>query len=177
MYDELLKYDSNFSEGMFITNIDNMFVQILSSVMHKRIEEIKHFVNEDIYNELYNKIEQLKVNNYIQFYDELNVKSTEILSVTETDNSFRIKVKLTSRYMDYVMDSSKIIKGHDKFRIEKINYLTFEKKKYFKELGEARKCPGCGVTMDINKNGKCEYCGAIFNLNERNWILIEFITE
>jgi Translation initiation factor 2, gamma subunit (eIF-2gamma; GTPase) len=178
MYSELLKYDTSFSEGMFITNIDNIFVQILSAIMHKRIEEVKHFVGDAIYNDLVKQVDYLENNNYIQFYDELNVKSTEILDVVETDNSFQIKVKITSRYMDYLMNSANIIiKGHDKFRIEKENYLVFEKQKKFKDLNEVRKCPGCGISMDINRNGKCEYCGTIFNLDERNWILVSFIME
>lgn len=179
MYKELLKYDPNFSEAMFITNIDNMFVQILSAIMHKRLEDIKHFVNSDVYNRLSSQVEYLENNQYIQFYDELNVKSTEILDVVETLDTFQIKVKLVSRYMDYIMDNSlsKIIQGHNKFRVENNNYLIFEKKKKFRDLEAARKCPGCGVTMDINRSGKCEYCGAIFNLEDRNWILISFIIE
>lgn len=178
MYSELKKYDPDFSEGMFITNIDNIFVQILSAVMHKRLNEIKHFVSDEVYNKLNEQVAYLVNNNYIQFYDELNVKSTEILKVLENNDSFDIKVKLTSRYIDYIMNSSySIIKGHDKFRIEKINYLTFTKKKNFEKLEEARRCPGCGVTLDINRSGKCEYCGAIFNLDERSWILTSFETE
>lgn len=178
MYNQLLKYDTNFSEGMFITNIDNMFIQILSSMMHKSIDDIRHFVNDEIFSNLNSRVEYLKNNKYIQFYDELNVKNTEILEVIETENSFQINVKLNARYMDYILDSSaKIIKGQDKSRIEVPYYLTFEKNKVFKELGEARMCQGCGASMNINHSGKCNYCGTIFNLDERNWILISFKSE
>ena len=34
-----------------------------------------------------------------------------------------------------------------------------------------RKCPTCGAIVDVNKNGKCEYCHTIFNLEKYDWVI------
>ena len=75
--------------------------------------------------------------------------------------------------MDYLMDEDgNFISGNNTSRIQKDNYLTFEKLIEGKTLGNVRKCPGCGATLDINRSGKCEYCGSIFDLDKKGWILV-----
>ena len=159
MIDNILKYDSDFTESSFKTFIDNVFIQIHLSIMTKEIENIKHFVSSEIYTKIENKVNELSSKGLIQMYDETNVKETIIENVEILEDKINIKVKLISRY-----NSS---------RIEKNNYLTFTKAINSKELGTVRKCPGCGVTLDINRSGKCEYCGSTFDLDKKGWVLTE----
>ena len=143
MIDNILKYDSDFTESSFKTFIDNVFIQIHLSIMTKEIENIKHFVSSEIYTKIENKVNELSSKGLIQMYDETNVKETIIEN------------------------------GNNSSRIEKNNYLTFTKAINSKELGTVRKCPGCGVTLDINRSGKCEYCGSTFDLDKKGWVLTE----
>ena len=43
-------------------------------------------------------LEDLNNNNLIQMYDELNVKSTEVIGVNMEDDEYKIIVKLVARY-------------------------------------------------------------------------------
>ena len=171
--DELLKIDTNFNEAMFKTKVDNIFVKLHTAVMLGNIESVKHFLSDELYNDYNNKVIDLNNKNYRQMYDELNVKSTEIENVNIHPDKIEIKIKIVSRYMDYIIDkdNGNYISGNDKYRIEKNNVLTFTKKIDTKELKMSRKCPGCGSNMDINNYGKCNYCGRIFNLDDYDYIL------
>ena len=51
--------------------------------------------------------------------------------------------------------------------------MTFEKKKDNKELGAARRCPGCGANLDINKTGVCTYCGTVIELENYDWVITQ----
>lgn len=172
MTNEILKYDPDFTESNFKTFIDNVFIQIHLSIMTKEIENIKHFVTDEVYNKIENKVNDLNNKHQIQMYDEINVKETHILNIEITESEIKINVNLISRYMDYLIsDDGNYISGNNTSRIQKDNYLTFVKKIESKELGIVRKCPGCGASLDINRSGKCEYCGSTFDLDKKGWIL------
>lgn len=175
---ELIKLDPTFSESKFKTKIDNIFVMLHISLMTKNLSRVDHFISDEVYNEFNERLNNLNQNNQIQMFDELNVKSTEIQNIEITDTEFIIKVKLISRYMDYVIDadSKKLIKGNNTSRIEKTNILTFKKRRNFKIQDSVRKCPSCGANMNVNNTGKCEYCGTIYNTEDYDWILTNITT-
>lgn len=179
MINELIKLDKTFSESKFKSKVDNIFVMLHISLMTKNLARVDHFIGDEVFNEFNNRLEKLNANNEIQMFDELNVKSTEIQNIEITDTEFIIKVKLISRYMDYIIDanSKKLIRGNNKSRIEKNNILTFTKRRNFKIQSNVRKCPACGANMNINNNGKCDYCGTIYNTEDYDWVLTKITTN
>ena len=173
MIEELIKYDTNFNEGMFKSYIDNVFVKLYTAVMLDDLESIKHFLSEEMYQKYSNILEELNKRNVTQMYDELNVKSSEIINVEITEKEFVIEVKLISRYMDYLIekDTGDLISGDNTKRIEKTNFLTFKKIRNFENQKNIRRCPGCGASINVNSNGVCAYCGTTYNLIEYDYIL------
>lgn len=111
-------------------------------------------------------------------YDELNVKSTNIDNVEILEDKIVIKVTIISRYMDYLInkDNGNFVSGNNQSRVEKINYLVFEKIKSAKDYKIIRACPRCGASMDINKSGECNYCRTIFNAENYDYILTSIET-
>ncbi len=179
MLNELIKLDNTFSESKFKTKIDNIFVMLHISLMTNNLDRVKHFINDKVYKEFNERLNNLNNHNQIQMFDELNVKSTEIQNVEITDKNFIITVKLISRYMDYIInkDTKKLISGNNNCRVEKINILTFTKIRDFKIQSSIRKCPACGANMNINSTGKCDYCGTIYNNEDYDWVLTNIETK
>lgn len=170
--DEILKYDPEFTESKFKTYVDNVFIKLHMAVVTKNSEDIKHFVSEEIYNKYQKIVENLNQKHLIQMYDEINVAQTDILNYKVTDTYMIIEVNLISRYLDYLMDEDgNYISGDTDVRSEKSNHLIFTKKINYKETKTVRKCPGCGASIDVNASGKCDYCGTIYNLEEKDWVL------
>lgn len=172
-------YDKTFSESTFKSKIDNMFVMLHTAIMLEDLPRVDHFISDDVYNEYDYRINELKNSNLRQMYDEVNVKSTEILFSEIINDKIIVKVLIVSRCMDYLIDKTtgECVSGNNKSRIEKKNYLKLEKRIDAKELEISRECPGCGANMNINQSGKCEYCGTIFNIEDYDWIITEIIKE
>lgn len=170
---ELIALDKDFNEAMFKTKVDNVFVKLLTSVMLDELDNVKHFINDSVYNKYKEYIDKLNSHNHRQMYDELNVKSTEIRNVEITDDKFIITVNLISRYMDYLIDKNTgdFVSGENTRRIEKNYTLVFEKYRDTSKQKMARTCPGCGNNIDVNNSGKCNYCGRIYDLDKYDYIL------
>lgn len=171
--EELINKDSTFSESGFIAKVDNTFIMLLTAIMTDNMQRVKHKISDDLFLKYSNILNELNKNNVRQMYDELNVKSTKILSINQDSDKYIIRVLLISKYMDYKIDKTtlKLVSGFNDHRIEKENYLTFEKSINAKVEGTARKCPGCGANIDANNTGKCAYCGTIYDSISYDWIL------
>ena len=171
--DELLKIDPTFNEGMFITKVNNIFVMLHSAVMMDDLNRVRHFISEDVERKYEAILDDLNKNNLRQMYDELNVKTTTIKDVEISNDCVIIKVDIISRYIDYLVnkDTGDYVSGINDHRVEKVNHLEFTKRIGARGYGIDKKCPGCGANIDVNKNGKCEYCGTIFNTESYDWIL------
>ena len=175
---EILKYDQDFSESKFITYVNNVFIQIYTAIMTKEIENVRHFVGEDVYHQLESRIHDLNQEGLIQMYDELNVANTTILSYQVSEGEMIIQVMVLSRYLDYFLDlDGNYVRGNRESRVSKNNYLTFRKKVNFQAVGVVNKCPGCGVSIDVNATGVCPYCGTIYNQEDKSWILSSMRVE
>ncbi len=173
MLEELKKLDNTFTESMFKAKVDNIFVLMMSSIMFRDITRVSASLSENMRVYIKNRIDELLNNNEIQMYDELNVKHTEITNFQILEDRYVIEVLLTSRYMDYRIDSTtkKFKSGNNSSRVEKRNRLIFEEKRNHKSLGIAAKCPSCGANIDYNYSGVCEYCKAQMPKEDYDWIL------
>ena len=126
--DELLKIDTSFNEGMFITRVNNIFIMLHSAIMMDDLDRVRHFISYDLEKKYENILNELNNQNVRQMYDELNVKNTKINEIIINDDKIIIKVTIVSRYMDYLVDktTSKFISGINNRRVEKINHLVLQ---------------------------------------------------
>ena len=178
MFDELVKLDSSFNQGMFITKVNNIFVMLHTAIMMDDLDRVRHFISDDLEERYEEILRELNSKNLRQMYDELNVKTTEVKDVIIDGDKAIIKVDIISRYMDYYIDKNTgdYVSGNRDRRIEKTNHLVFEKKISAHYNGIIRKCSSCGASIDVNANGKCPYCGNIFKTEKYDWILVSIET-
>ena len=171
--EDLEKLDEEFTEVSFKAKVDNTYIMLLSSIIERNIKKVQHKISEQLFEKYNNIVENLKNNHEIQMYDELNIKDTIIESIEITNDSYIIRVKLISRYMDYIIDENtkQYKRGINDHRIEKNNRLIFVKRRDAKKLGVTRICTHCGSSIDINSNGICPYCRQPFETVNFDWIL------
>lgn len=170
--------DPTFTIESFKTKVDNIFVMLHTALMTDNMKRVKHFISDDIYEDFSNRLSILNNNNERQMFDELNVKSTDIVNVEITNDKYIIKVRLVSKYLDYVVDkeTNKIKRGDNTIRKELENILVLEKRRNNKVQGVVRFCPNCGHPMDVNKSGFCEYCHSTYNQETYDWVLKSITT-
>jgi len=171
--DEFMELDKSFNPSVFINKADNIFVKLFTAVMLNELDNVKHFISEDVYKIYQEKIDVLDKKGQRQMYDELNVKNSIISAIDVIDSKYVIDVNLTARYMDYVIDlnSGEKVCGMDDRRIEVNYHLRFIRDIKVLQQGIVRRCSSCGAPMDINNSGRCSYCGSIYNLEDYDWIL------
>ena len=176
---ELMKLDPTFTESSFKTKVDNIFVMLHMSLMTDNMKRVDHFISDSVYKKFNDKLAILNNNNERQMFDELNVKSTEIINVEIKDDKFLIEVKLIAKYLDYIVDKDTLNfkRGNNSTRVEKENVLLFENVRGTKNQGIVRFCPNCGHPMDVNKTGFCEYCHSTYNQEDYDWVLTSIITR
>ena len=170
---EYKNIDTMFNESMFITKVNNIFVKLYTSIMMDKLNEVDHFISDEVMAYAQGILNNVKSQGCRQMYDELNVKDSQIVNVEVKQDVYEIKVFLQSRYMDYIINLSNgsVISGDDTRRI-KVDYnLTFTKKIEAKEQGITRKCPTCRAPLSVNTSGVCEYCGSIYNQEDYDWVL------
>lgn len=170
---EYKSIDTTFNESMFITKVNNIFVKVFTSIMMDKLNEVDHFVSDEVMQYAQSILDNAKNQDCRQMYDELNVKDSQIVNVEVKQDVYEIKVFLQSRYMDYIINLSNgsVISGDDTRRI-KVDYnLTFTKKIDAMEQGITRKCPTCRAPLSVNTSGVCEYCGSIYNQEDYDWVL------
>lgn len=173
MIEELKVRDKYFNEEMFITKVNNIFIMLCTAIMNDDLDRVRHFISDRVESICEIKLNNLNDNNLKQIYGELNVKNSEISSVTIVDECARIEVILTSRFLDYRIDktSSKKVSGNDIDRIEKKYALIFTKQLSAHYSSVITKCTFCGADLEVNNSGICPYCRGIFKAENYDWIL------
>jgi hypothetical protein len=160
-------------EAELKSKFSNIFIMLLLAIQNNDIDNVKHYLTDELYEKYSKRCEELKKKNQMQLYDEANVKKIEIFdSGTDDDGNEVYVIFLTSRYMDYIIDlnTGKKISGVDDHRVEKDHDLIF-KRKIGVHKGNVVKCPGCGANLDVNATGRCEYCGTIHSAESYDFIL------
>ena len=175
---ELINLDPTFTESSFKTKVDNIFVMLHMALMTDNMKRVEHFINDDVSKMFTARLAELNNNNERQMFDELNVKSTEIIKVDITDEKYIVTVRIISRYMDYIVDKTtgNFKRGNNTSRVEKSNVLVFEKLRSAKTQGVVRFCPNCGHPMDVNKSGYCEFCHSTYNQENYDYVLTSIAT-
>ena len=174
MTEEIIKYDKSFTEAEFLSKIDHIYMMILNSVMGKNLDTVKHYLSDNVYNELNKLVSDYKSKKITRIFNETNVKTSSIIDYEVTENEINIKVHLISRYMDFfVDDDGNFISGVNDHRIEKEHILIFTKKLNVKTLNEARPCPNCGHSLNINESGICPYCNQIIDMSNYDYVLTQ----
>ena len=153
------------------SKFSNMFIMLLLGIQTNNLDDVKHYLSDDVYNHYLDICNKHIENNEMQLYDEMNVKEIKVNLSTE-ENYEVANVHLVSRYMDYIIDinTGKKKSGVDDHRVEIEHDLVF-KKKMGVVKGAVVKCPGCGANLDVNHSGKCEYCGEIYSAESYDYIL------
>ncbi|MBS4207036.1 TIM44-like domain-containing protein [Bacillus sp. FJAT-50079] len=175
---KLKEKDPLFSDELFLSKVNNMFIQLQQAWMDKQWNSIRPFETDPLFNmhhkQLQSYIDQQRTN----VVENIAILDSKIVRYENDGDHDEIDVYLRVRINDYVIDdhTKKVIKGNPNrdiymtyiwTLIRKGNVVTEEEKEQY----EVTQCPNCGANVSINASGQCEYCESVISSGEYNWVL------
>ncbi|MEN6390652.1 MAG: TIM44-like domain-containing protein [Syntrophomonas sp.] len=174
---ELRERDPNFSEDMFISRINNMFVQLQEAWQAKDWKKVRPFESDELFNTHARQLQELIDSHTTNVVDEIAILRTEISDYHDNGATETLDVYMRCRYKDYIVDDNtgKVVEG-DPNREYFMEYeLAMSRKKgvttRLAQNTVVSTCPNCGANVSINASGECEYCNSVVSNGDFDWVL------
>ena len=98
-------YDETIDNTKFLSKVDNIYISLVCGVMFDELDNVKHKVSDEVYKKFETICLNNKTRNYSTIYEELNVKSTDIIKITKDEEKITVYVELVSGYIGYTLNN------------------------------------------------------------------------
>jgi len=175
-YEQFILNNPTFDEFKFKDKVKTAFIQIQDAWQQQNLGKVRKFISDGVYQRFNTQFKMMKLLKQTNTIDKLTVKNIYIDKI-ETDGKFDIihtavHASIVDRFVSeaYPQLNSG---GSEEF----VEYWSFIKKRGVQEANmfNSQNCPKCGAELSQNAGdvSKCEYCGAITNLGDYDWVLSE----
>ncbi len=174
---ELAERDPEFSEDLFISRVNNMFVQLQEAWQAKDWKKVRPFESDELFNMHARQLQELIDSHTTNVVDEIAILKTLITDYHYNGTTESLDVYMRVRYKDYIMDDNtgKVVEGDPNREITMEYELVMSRKKgVITRLAQntvVSTCPNCGANVSINASGECEYCGSVVSNGDFDWVL------
>ena len=166
----------DFNEQEFKKKVEKSFYDLQYSWQDKDMSKVRKYISDGMYQRLNTQFKMMDMLEQKNIIENLKLKDVHIVKY-EVDGSFDIiHVAVMASVTDkFVSEKYKSLNsgGSEEF----LEYWSFLRKQGVTEgdLYSTNNCPKCGgeLPKDAGDMSKCEYCGAITNSGEFDWVLSE----
>lgn len=175
---KLKAIDPMFNKEEFLSFARSTFVKLQEAWSARDWSVIRTFESNELFEQHQKQLQRFIDNNQINKMEQICVKSVSLYSFEQTGDKEVLKVTLSSKMIDYIVDATtdKILKGdrttvrHSTYRLIFIRKAGVKTKAGTSDVNTTN-CPNCGAPTQITSSGKCEYCGSVITTGEYNWVL------
>ncbi len=174
---ELRERDPEFSEDLFISRINNMFIQLQEAWQAKDWKKVRPFESDELFNTHARQLQELIDSHTTNVVDDIGILRTMITDYHDNGATESLDVYMRVRYKDYIVDDNtgKVLEGDPNLEIFMEYELVMSRKKgILTRLAQntvVSTCPNCGANVSINASGECEYCGSVVSNGDFDWVL------
>jgi len=166
----------DFNEEEFKKKVEKSFYDLQYAWQDKNMSKVRKYISDGMYQRLNTQFKMMDMLEQKNIIENLKLKDVHIAKY-EVDGSFDIiHVAVMASVTDkFVSEKYKSLNsgGSEEF----LEYWSFLRKQGSSEsdLYSTNNCPKCGgeLPTDAGDMSKCEYCGAITNSGEFDWVLSE----
>lgn len=167
--------DLELTEEEIENKIENIVIQTLYAISTKSVDNVRHFLSDKVEKEIEAKIKELEKNKHTLILEELQTNYSNLKTKEVVNGKYLITVTIWVKGFIYTMDNNGNILGGNDFKpTTKSILVILEKDLNHKKNNPVKRCASCGHNMNINKSGKCEYCGSIYKLEDYDYVVKEF---
>lgn len=174
---ELKEMDPAFSEEKMKEKIANLYIKMQQCWQEKAWDEMRAAMDDAIFNQFNMQLNSLIKSGRTNYMDSITVLGVELTGFGQDEKHDIITALIRTRLKDYTVDDAtgNVVSGSK--TAEK--FMTYEwtlvrtkgAKSYERSENEAKNCPNCGAPLDLNASAKCEYCGAVIQSAEFDWVI------
>lgn len=181
MEPQIMKDFPRFSWNEFKHKAENMLTSALLAISAADVSKLVN-ASEEVTNQVMNRIENNRLTNARETYENIRIHQTEIADYVKTQGKCIIKIQSAIEYRYYKEINGKIVAGEKqrkkqaKYNVELIYIQDAEK---LEGQGASTafgiNCPNCGAPVKKLGELVCEYCGSSVNpINIKVWSLHKF---
>lgn len=169
--------DPAFSEDLFISKVNNIFIQLQDAWMEKDWKRVRPFESDELFNMHNKQLQDYVRSNTTNVIEKVAILETDIRDYHDNGVTESLDVYLRVRMHDYVIadETRKVVEGDPALEITMEYLMVMARKKGVKtrmaDSTTVTSCPNCGANVSINASGECEYCNSIVTSGDFDWVL------
>ncbi len=173
---EVFDKDNLFSIQMIEDKASNAYLQILTSSIKKQPEIMRRFVSDKAFEDIKNSFPKENI-----VYNRLFLNRVTLIDIIDIKNKYEIKVKIKLSYQRVILENGRVIKKLEPNIVSNDLIMTMVRSKdYENQKGSlyTHNCPNCGGAIGDTIDIRCEYCDAVLNSPEYEWIVddLEYVS-
>lgn len=179
----ITKYDPNFSATKFISWTKEVFIAMQFAWTARDWKKIRSFENDRLFRQHEMQLQEYINNGTINVMERINVNQAYFYRYDRDKEYEYLTVFMATRMVDYIKDekTGRVLKGNPNIDCHMNYLLTFMRKTGVmtdpaQEKNSVIACPHCGAPVQIDKDGKCQYCNFIVTTGEVNWVLSDLVS-
>lgn len=175
--EDLKKQDPAFSEEKMKEKIGNLYVRMQECWQNKTWEEMRTGMDDAIFNQFNAQLNSLIKAGKTNYVDDIAVLGVDLTGFGQDDKHDIVTALVRVRIKDYTVDDATgaVVSGSktaEKFMTYEWTMIRTKGAKSFERTEDAAKnCPNCGAPLDLNATAKCQYCGAIIQSADFDWVI------
>lgn len=175
--EDLKKQDPAFSEEKMKEKIGNLYVRMQECWQNKTWEEMRTSMDDAIFNQFNAQLNGLIKAGKTNYVDDIAVLGVDLTGFGQDDKHDIVTALVRTRIKDYTVDDATgaVVSGSktaEKFMTYEWTMIRTKGAKSFEQTADAAKnCPNCGAPLDLNATAKCQYCGAVIQSADFDWVI------
>lgn len=175
--EDLKKQDPAFSEEKMKEKIGNLYVRMQECWQNKTWEEMRTSMDDAIFNQFNAQLNSLIKAGKTNYVDDIAVLGVDLTGFGQDDKHDIVTALVRVRIKDYTVDDATgaVVSGSktaEKFMTYEWTMIRTKGAKSFEQTADAAKnCPNCGAPLDLNATARCQYCGAVIQSADFDWVI------
>ena len=175
--EDLKKQDPAFSEEKMKEKIGNLYVRMQECWQNKTWEEMRTSMDDAIFNQFNAQLNGLIKAGKTNYVDDIAVLGVDLTGFGQDDKHDIVTALVRVRIKDYTVDDATgaVVSGSktaEKFMTYEWTMIRTKGAKSFEQTADAAKnCPNCGAPLDLNATARCQYCGAVIQSADFDWVI------
>jgi predicted lipid-binding transport protein (Tim44 family) len=178
----LRKVDPKFDENAFAARVRDLVARVNAAWVEGKMDPARRFISDGVYVRFVTQLRLLKARGVRNAMADSKVRSAKVLGAEADPLWDTVHVKISAEARDKDVDANfstdTAVAAARKAPLNSYQEVwSFVRRRGKTSEGAGRvfegKCPSCGAELPASEVVRCQYCKALTNSGEHDWVLAE----